>query len=264
MLNKKIMPPFRYPGSKFRAYKYIQPYIEQIEFSEYREAFFGGGGIFFANKFNPDTKIWINDLDKDLINAYQTIQNPDGLKYMLENIDNYNPSKENFNILRDKLSTSNFESATKYFLINRTAYSGIMNLPNWGFHPTKSVQPDKWPARLIDANNKLINCRITSLDFEDVINEDSNHKVLLFLDPPYYAADQKRAYVKFFTIEDHIRLCNCLKNTKHKFILTYDDCSEIRKMYSWANINSESWRYQTANSLKSTRKIGNELIITNF
>ena len=265
MKNIKSQPPFRYPGSKYRAFKYIKPFIDASVFDEYREPFLGGGGVFFSNCFDEKTIIWLNDYDKDLMNAYKTIQNPDGLEYIISHLNEYTPSKENFEVLKNENPTNKYKKATNYFLINRTAYSGIMNLPNWGFHPIKSVQPDKWPSRLIEANNKLQDCNLSSLDFEEVINAPaSGNNVLLFLDPPYFAADQKRAYVKSFKLEDHIRLCECLKKTNYQFILTYDDCPEIREMYSWANIHEESWRYQTANTLKTTRKIGNELIITNF
>jgi len=89
-------------------------------------------------------------------------------------------------------------------------------------------------------------------------------KVLMFVDPPYYKADQKRAYEHSFNEEEHLRVAKVLKGTNHLFILTYDDCPEVRKLYSWANIYPVSWRYHTANSNKATRKMGQELIITNF
>jgi DNA adenine methylase len=106
--------------------------------------------------------------------------------------------------------------------------------------------------------------KLTSLDFEEVIfAEPEGESVLMYLDPPYYLADQKRAYTKSFELNDHIRLRNALKETKYIFCLSYDDCQEVRELYSWANIYERSWFYNTANS-SGPRKIGNELIITNF
>ena len=53
-------------------------------------------------------------------------------------------------------------------------------------------------------------------------------------------------------------------NETKEFLLTYDNCNEIKKLYSWANIKEVSWRYHTANSNNTTRKMGNELIIKNY
>ena len=59
-------------------------------------------------------------------------------------------------------------------------------------------------------------------------------------------------------------LSKILRGLDNKFLLTYDNCNEIKKLYSWANIKEVSWRYHTANSNNTTRKMGNELIIKNY
>lgn len=63
---------FRYPGGKFKAIKYIQPFWSQVKHNEFREPFIGGGSVFIAKplvEFN-----WINDLDKDLYCSLLTNQ----------------------------------------------------------------------------------------------------------------------------------------------------------------------------------------------
>ena len=74
----------------------------------------------------------------------------------------------------------------------------------------------------------------------------------------------KFAYKKPFEIKDHLRLRDTLKHTPFKFCLSYDDCKEVRELYSWANIYEKSWLYNTANISGSERSMGNELIITNY
>ena len=257
----KVSPPLRYPGSKFRASKYILPHLE-VEHDEYREPFLGSGAIFFTKQ--KVEKNWLNDIDKDLIITFQVISDKKLRAKLIEKIKDYEPSKIEFDILKAQEFKSKLDIAYRYFVINRTAYSGIMKQPNWGFHEVKSVQPVKWPARILEAANKLEGSDITNVDFTDVINKESDNKVLIFLDPPYYLADQKRAYLHSFKIADHIRLMECLKTTKHKFCLTYDNCDEVKELYKWANIHEYNWMYHTANSNTTTRKIGKELIITNY
>ena len=69
----KVKTPFRYPGGKYYALKYLLPYIKRIPHDEYREPFIGGGSVFFGK---PKAKTsWINDIDSELINVYKVIQN---------------------------------------------------------------------------------------------------------------------------------------------------------------------------------------------
>ena len=57
-----------------------------------------------------------------------------------------------------------------------------------------------------------------------------------------------------------------LKYTKYKFLLTYDDCEFIRKLYKDFYFFNRSWKYSVANSKvhHNPREDGNELFITNF
>jgi DNA adenine methylase len=86
----------------------------------------------------------------------------------------------------------------------------------------------------------------------------------MYLDPPYYHADQKRAYTKSFNEKDHVRLAKALQKTPYLFCLSYDNCDEIRNLYSWANIHELSWLYNTANKKGEKRQMGEELVITNY
>ena len=58
----KIRPPLRYLGSKYRAYKYIEPFVNHAFHDEYREPFLGSGAVFFQKSLSQYT--WLNDLDK--------------------------------------------------------------------------------------------------------------------------------------------------------------------------------------------------------
>lgn len=259
----KVRPFLRYPGSKFNASKYIEPFWRKIDFYEYREPFLGSGAIFF--KMPKVDFSWLNDIDLELINTFRIIANPSTREKLIEKIKNLEPSKEYFEKLKYSNPVSEMDKAFRYFVINRTAYSGIMNLPNWGFHPTKSVQPDKWSERIVQSGKKLRkNVKITTLDFEEVILSPASKKVWIFVDPPYFKADQKRAYFHSFQIEDHLKLSEILEITPHNFCLTYDNCDEVKKIYKWANIYEIEWMYHTANSNVTSRKVGRELIITNY
>ncbi|MDG5789450.1 DNA adenine methylase [Evansella sp. AB-P1] len=260
---EKVSPPLRYPGSKFRALKRIAPFFQNVDHDEFREPFLGGGAVFFGKPLVQSN--WINDIDRELMITYEIMANETLREQLCEAVKDVQPSKEYFEQLKGQQPTSNFDIAFRFFVINRTAYSGIMNKPNFGFHPIKSVQPDKWPERIRTAGEKLQHARMTNLHFRDVITSPTEYEsVFLFVDPPYFKADQKRAYLHSFTEEDHLELLELLRNTNYKFCLTYDNCEEIKHLYSWANVHEETWRYNTANSNHTSRKMGKELIITNY
>ena len=262
--NMLIRPPLRYPGSKYGALKIIEKYLPKGKISDYCEPFFGSGAFYFK-LVNPDAKIILNDYDENLINFYQIIKSQKNINKFCKIVSKFKPSKKNFDEIKIKLFSKNFDRAVQYFIINRTAYSGIMNKPNWGYHPERSVQPHKWSERIKLANSKLKNSKLYSVDFRVFFSEVKLTKnTFLFVDPPYYSADQKRAYSKSFTKKDHADLSQILKKTKNKFLLTYDNVDEVKKLYSWANLYPATWRYHTANSNKATRKKGNEIVITNY
>jgi len=256
--------PLRFTGSKFQALKYLLPICESMDCDEYREPFFGGGAVFFAKE--KSNYNWINDISPELINFYEVISEPELREQLIKDLEKENlPTKERHKEVKFSCPTSKKDRAFKYFYLNRTSYGGIMKKPAWGFHPTKSVPPEKWGERIRTAGRKLENCRITCVDYEHVINSPRKGKrVFYFLDPPYFNADQKRAYENSFEKSEHFRLFRILKELNDPFILTYDDCSEIRDLYAWAYIYEVSWRYHTSNSNKASRKMGRELIITNF
>ena len=81
----------------------------------------------------------------------------------------------------------------------------------------------------------------TNLDFADVI-QDTDRRSLLYLDPPYYAKGND-LYQHGFTVDDHQRLANALRHTEHAWVLSYDDCSEVRQLYKWANVESLQVNY---------------------
>ena len=264
-IKNSVKIPFRYPGGKYYALKLIRPFWKKIKHDEYREPFVGGGSVFFAKdkvSFN-----WINDLHKELINCYKIMADPILREQLIEMLINEIATKERHKEVSDFKPTTKLERAFKYYYLNRTSFSGKMKSPSWGYRPKRSLPPNRWDERIIPCGKKLESVNISSEDFEKVINAPAKgNSVLMFLDPPYYKAKQENHYVCPFNKKDHERLVKTLQKTKFKFILTYDDCEEIRELYSWANIYEVSFFYRLDNSIDNNgkRKMGAELIITNF
>lgn len=256
-----VQSPFRYPGGKFYALKFIIPMLNCVEHDEYREPFVGGGSVYFGKP--AAAKSWINDLETDLIEVYNAIKSGDRLEKLIRRVSKEVANRERHAEIKSLTPKNADDVAFKTFYLNRTSYSGIIHKPAWGYEIGQSAPPENWHKPLRNAHGKLQKTKITNLDFEEVVRPPSKHRVLMYLDPPYFLADQKRAYTKPFEISDHLRLERALKDTSHKFCLSYDDCPQIRELYKWANIYERSWFYNTANT-KGPRKMGKELLITNY
>lgn len=259
----RVDSPFRYPGGKFYALKFIMPFINAVEHDEYREPFVGGGAAFFAKKKSQFN--WLNDLDRDLMVAYQVMADPHLRSELAERLGRETATRARHREVKDLAPTGPLEAAFRTYYLNRTSFSGILHKPAWGYKIGQSVQPKGWPKKVWQAGRKLEGVRLTALDFEDVLKAPPEGKrVFMYVDPPYYQSDQKRAYEKSFAMEDHNRLLNLLRKTEYPFCLSYDDCPDIRRMYSWAEIYTGQWWYNTANCRGTPRKKGKELIITNY
>ena len=71
----------------------------------------------------------------------------------------------------------------------------------------------------------------------------------------------------------HDSFAKHIKNSKHKWLITYDNCSGVQKLYNFANtveLNIQGWKLQygtnngSSNLEKKTANIGNELFIFNY
>ena len=267
----EINSPFRYPGGKFYARKLILEHL--IPHTFYAEPFAGGASIFFAKE--KVTHSLLNDKDTELINCYLMIR--DHVEELITLLDGIEAKKENHVYYKNVYKpTSDLERAFRWYYLNRISYSGIMNMQNcyWGYGDKYSMQPKNWPTHLRRCSKKLQGVEITCTDFEQAIERVPNG-AFLFVDPPYFAADQDKFYTCSFEKETHFRLSDALRQHSHRltFLLTYDNSPEVRALYDWTNqMLDKEWNYtisRTDDQSKKTqdkgkRYTGKEVFIMNY
>lgn len=255
---------FRYPGGKHYALNILRPFWEAVPHVEYREPFVGGGSVFF-NKPKAEVN-WLNDLDSELITTYRVISHTKQRQILMELVANEVASPNRWSEVRAMTADSDLLIAFKYFYLNRTSFSGKLVSAAWGYREKRSLPPHRWHERIDPCGQKLSDVEFTSLDFEEVIARPSDHPTLLYVDPPYYLPPKHKHYRHGFDELDHDRLSDALRSTPHKFFLTYDDAAPVRERYRWANIYPVKFFYRVDNSsvFGGTRRLGFELVITNF
>lgn len=263
--------PLRYPGAKKKALKKLLPFL-RVEHDEYREPFVGGGAIFFGKPSQAQTT-WINDLDEDVSAFFCAMR--DHPHDLCDLVESTIPSLDTWRTIKNGTWTDTLHRGFRTLFLNRTNYSGILSAnPIGGLREPNPKYPIgcRWNPVLLQ--QQIMACslllqgvEITSLDFIEVLQAPpQGQRTLIVLDPPYYEKGNS-LYQKKMYPQDHERLAAALQqlDPQHfRFLLTYDDCEEVRALYQgWTHFYTEKWYYSTLQTTGKRVK-GNELFITNY
>ena len=260
-----IKSPLRYPGGKSKLVKKISKYIP-IDFTEFREPFFGGGSVsfFYVNQF-PERIYKATDINLDLVCFWQILKESPQILYreVLKIKHGFTDGKALFNFImnrRDK-NLDCFQRAVDFFILNRITYSGTVDSGGYSEQAFKKRFTLSSIERLIEAHQIVRHIQIEHADFEKLINEEGEN-VFIYLDPPYYSKEKSKLYGKkgnLHTGFDHERLYKTLLKTKHKWLLSYDDSEYIKNLYADFSIIEIDVTYGTSKNKKQK-----EILIANY
>jgi DNA adenine methylase len=249
----------RYPGGKRKIKGLIASSVfnelKKLNFkAEYREPFFGGGsiGLFVCENSKVDF-VWLNDSDEALYCLWKAaLDSPEELSLLVEK---FVPSVEDFYKIKEhllqnkgygnKFCKRDIDLGFMKLVIHQISYSGLGPKSGGplGGRDQKSKyniscrwSPEHIKKTIYKAHHLLRFKKrlgegniLSSLDFIDLIEHPGD--AVFYLDPPYYIKGEE-LYQFSFSEEDHVRLRDALKKTKQPWILSYDDCEEIKKLYS--------------------------------
>jgi DNA adenine methylase len=109
--------------------------------------------------------------------------------------------------------------------------------------------------------DRMANVVVENQDFERLICHYDRLDTFFYLDPPYLSTEDM--YDVGFEWKDHLRLRDRLNSIKGKFLLSYNDCPEIRELYKdypmmdFSRTHSMAQRYEAGKEFK-------ELLIGNY
>lgn len=204
----------------------------------------------------------VNDINSDLINLFETIKyHPQTLSYYLNQLF---ISRVIFNNIKLKkyIPKNDIEKAAYfYYIISQSFWSKgdnfAMSSKAWRKPKNLWKSFTKWTDRL-----KFVT--IENMSFEQLIKTyDTSNETFFYLDPPYY--NFEKFYKSWFSKAQHLLLRDTLKNIKWKFLLSYNDCPEIRELYKDFNIqSSKQIEYTLWKNANGKHKKVTELYITNY
>lgn len=265
-----IKSPLRYPGGKSRAISQIIDYLPAT-FSEYREPFLGGGSLFvYLKQKRGDLHFWINDLNHDLFLFWNYAQShlPDLVSGVHQIKNHYENGRELFTKLTHDSTEdlSELERAIRFFVLNRITFSGTVESGGYSEEAFHKRFTESSIQRLSTLESLLDDVVITNLDYSQLL-ESPGDDVFLFLDPPYLSVKKSKLYGKkgdLHTSFDHDRFAHLLKNCNHQWLVTYDDCPEIREKFQFAYLYEWQLQYGMNNYKQLSAAKGKELFITNY
>lgn len=247
-MSKRIKSPLRYPGGKSKAAVMIADIIgKELKPGELVVSPFCGGcsvelelagrglGVFASDKFLPLMWFWhCLQTDKEkLIDEIIEISEKSG----------YEMGIFTFGICKDQMQkTENPKlKAALFYILNRCGYSGLLSggiqegCPRWTKHHIEKLAKFKVPSSMC----------FGSLDYKDAIRVYSNR--FIYCDPPYviengdyYGYDGELHYGF-----DHQELAEILKS-RGRWLLSYNDCPEIRELYKGFRMITPEWSYGMA------------------
>jgi DNA adenine methylase len=260
-----VNSPLRYPGGKQRALTRI---LERFpaSFSEFREPFVGGGSVFITvRQRDPKARVWINDLNADLIAFWTTARDENRslvkdlrlIRHLVQN------RRVLFNFWRKYEPSSQYDAALRFFVLNRISFSGTTDSGGYSSSAFQSRFTCSSIDRVAALEPILEGVRITNLDYSDVLLE-AGDEAFAFLDPPYFSATRSKLYGKggdLHTGFDHLELARLVAALPYPWLMTYDDSSEIRSLYADHHLEPWSLQYGMNNVASRNAARGQELFI---
>lgn len=245
--------PLRYPGGKTRAITILKEILE----TEYPlrkmllSPFFGGGSFELAQAADGYTVI-ANDLFYPLYTFWQQIKTNSSA--VAEKVQSEMPvSKEKFLAFRTDIqnSTDPIDIAAKYFIVNRCSFSGATFC---GGYSQQAAD-----GRLTESSLETVKkVNLSQICFSnlDACNFLKQHpqttSTVIYADPPYFI--DSYIYGRDGDLHegfDHKAFAEEIKK-RSDWMISYNDCEYIRKLYEGCRFLSPSWSYGMNKSKKSS------------
>lgn len=261
--------PLRYPGGKALLYPFVEKIISDnnLNGGVYIEPFAGGSATALSLlMLGKVERVIINDYDFAIYSFWRAIL--------------HEPEKFIAKIRRTPLSMRVWRMQKKIyetergdffklgfatFYLNRTNHSGVLNggpiggiNQNGGWKIDARFNKTELISRICKIAHYRRRIQIKNEDGIALTKKvmDKKGTALIYLDPPYYVKGSC-LYLNHYKEDDHKKLATLLNRYNHKkWLLTYDDAPQIRRLYSKRRIYDFSLNYHV-----SGVKTGSEIMI---
>ena len=195
-------------------------------YKRYIEVFGGAGWVLFHKPPGNDFEVF-NDFNGNLVTLYRCVrEQPEALRNELRYMLN---SRLDFEYMKGMLHSQavlpDVRRAAYYYALIRYSYAA--GTSTFGSQP--HAMWNNFPL-IESAAGRLQKVVIENKDCVKLIRQYDRPESFFYCDPPYYNADQYYEAVSSDGF-DHAGLADALLGIKGKFLLSYNDCPEIRALY---------------------------------
>lgn len=244
-----MKPLLRYPGGKYRAIQELSKHIPQGT-TEVCSPFFGGGSFELHMLHNMGIVIHAYDWFVPLTNFWQCVcMDRFKLSAIVQDIHDSKITLPMFKAWQRNLMDINdpYHSAAIFFALNRLSFSGTT------LNGSMSKGRPRFTQTSVDRIKAALHVPyVRNAHFKTSIPK---HDCLVYADPPYYIRQTLYGERGDSQMRFNHRLLATTLNDRGNFILSYNNCQEIKNLYQQHNIIECSWGYGMSN------KQGTELLI---
>lgn len=234
----------RYPGGKTRAIAFLLPFFPK-SLKKIVSPFIGGASVELSLAAKG-VKVYGYDIFTPLVEFWQSaLKQP--LK-LADEVENYFPlEKDKFYTLQKTHTTlkTKLQRAAAYYVLNRSSFSG--STLSGGMSPGHP----RFTKTAIERLKNFRNPNIVVAQGDYKVSLLKHVEDFAYLDPPYLIKNtlygKKGDAHKGF---DHRGLAEVLRK-RDQWILSYNDCEEIRKMYRKFKMITPDWKYGMSNNKNS-------------
>jgi len=263
--------PLRYPGGKGKLSNFIKQLCLKNELvnGHYIEVYAGGAGVAMELLLEKHVdKISINDIDPAVYNFWNSVtENTERLcRLIVDTPVTIDVWRAQSYVLRTLQAYSSLESGFATFFLNRCNRSVIFKggviggqgqLGKWKLDARFNKVELLKRIEAIAERRECINIyNLDAIEFLKRLKPSFNEKTLVYLDPPYYVKG-KGLYRNFYDHSDHLSVKKYLDKLKAvKWLVSYDNVSPIKQLYSGYRSQAYSLSYTAQNKFK-----GSEILI---
>lgn len=261
--------PLRYPGGKAKLSEWFVQLMRQngISGGHYIEPYAGGSGVALHLLIKGYVNsIHINDFDRSVyLFWYHVLYHSEKLiDLMMSTPVNMDSWYQQRDVFLNPEKYNGLECAFSFFFLNRTNRSGIIKGGVIGgknqdghykidarFNKGELVNRVKRIAKLAP---QIILTNLDSANLLDDLENTTDSRSLIYLDPPYYQKGQQ-LYLNAYNDQDHNIIADKVRKLKTPWVITYDNHPRIKEIYHWSKRYSNEIRYSA-----NERRIEKELV----
>jgi DNA adenine methylase len=245
--------PLRYAGGKSLAVGLILEHLPS-DVERVVSPFFGGGSVEIAIANELDIPVIGYDIFDILVTYWRTQLSRPNMLY--EKLAEFKPTRKEYKTVKERLKKhwrneeklNGLELAAHYYFNHNTSYG-----PHFlGWPSSVYLQKERYKKMLEKVRDfRAPNLEVRCASFETILEKHRDD--FLYLDPPYYLDGDSKTFIGMYPHRNfpihhkgfrHDLLHQMLLKHRGGFILSYNDCSDIRKkLYKDFDMIFPSWQY---------------------